>query len=172
MSSDLKGKCLGDVISHKKGFAFKSKDYVEHGIPVVRVSNFTDDSISNTDLKFVGKGIADANKEVALQPFDIVVATVGSWPNNPASVVGRTISVPIWASLALMNQNSVILRAKSKSLTDQRFIYYQMKAVDFSNHVISKAQGSANQASITLDAIFSYPSIGPHRTGEQWLFYS
>lgn len=134
MSSD---KCLGDVVRHKKGFAFKSKDYVEEGIPVVRVSNFTKDSISKADLKFVNKDVAETNKDVALQPFDIVVATVGSWPNNPASVVGRTISVPIWAGSALMNQNSVILRAKSKLLTDQRFVYYQMKGVDFSNHVIS-----------------------------------
>ena len=60
-----------------------------------------------------------------------------------------------------MNQNSVILRAKSNLLTDQRFIYYQMKGIDFSNHVISKAQGSANQASITLDSIFSYPIYWP-----------
>lgn len=161
MSSDLRENCLCDLVNHKKGFAFKSKDYLEDGVPVIRVSNFTDDSISDEDLKFVSKDVAHANKEVALQEFDIVVATVGSWPNNPASVVGRTISVPTWATSALMNQNSVILRAKSKSLIDQRFIYYQMKSVDFSNHVVSKAQGSANQASITLDAIFSYPIYWP-----------
>ena len=63
-----------------------------------------------------------------------------------------------------MNQNSVILRAKSQSLIDQRFIYYQIKSADFANHVISKAQGSANQASISLDAIFSYPLFWPMET--------
>lgn len=152
---------LGSLISYKKGFAFKSKDYISAGVPIVRVSNFTDDSISPNDLKFVSPDIAKETPEVSLEVNDIVVATVGSWPNNPASVVGRTIRVPAWAERALMNQNSVIIRAKSKSLADQKFIYYQMRSQDFSAHVVSKAQGSANQASITLDAIFSYRLFWP-----------
>lgn len=147
---------LGDLIRHKKGFAFKSSDYRPSGVPVIRVSNFTEDSISSADLKFVSLEVAGKNGDVALAVNDIVVATVGSWPNNPASVVGRTVSVPLWANGSLMNQNSVILRAKSGELADQRFIYYQMKSAGFSAHIISKAQGSANQASITLDAIFSF----------------
>ena len=137
------------------------KDYISSGVPIVRVSNFTDDSISPNDLKFVSPDVAKETPEVSLEVNDIVVATVGSWPNNPASVVGRTIRVPAWAESALMNQNSVIIRAKSKSLTDQKFIYYQMRSQDFSAHVVSKAQGSANQASITLDAIFSYRLFWP-----------
>ncbi|WP_323943737.1 restriction endonuclease subunit S [Aeromonas hydrophila] len=161
MSSEWPMQDLGSLISYKKGFAFKSKDYISAGVPIVRVSNFTDDSISPNDLKFVSPDIAKETPEVSLEVNDIVVATVGSWPNNPASVVGRTIRVPAWAERALMNQNSVIIRAKSKSLTDQKFIYYQMRSQDFSAHVVSKAQGSANQASITLDAIFSYRLFWP-----------
>jgi type I restriction enzyme S subunit len=161
MSSEQNAVLLGELISHRKGYAFKSKDYVDVGVPVIRVSNFTDDSISRNDLKFVSASIATINSNVILRANDIVVATVGSWPNNPASVVGRTISVPKWAENALMNQNSVIIRSKSTSLMDQRFIYYQMKSKDFSSHVVSKAQGSANQASINLDAIFSFPILWP-----------
>jgi type I restriction enzyme S subunit len=161
MSSEQNTVLLGELISHRKGYAFKSKDYVDVGVPVIRVSNFTDDSISRDDLKFVSASIATINCNVILRANDIVVATVGSWPSNPASVVGRTISVPTWAENALMNQNSVIIRSKSASLMDQRFIYYQMKSKKFSSHVVSKAQGSANQASITLDAIFSFPLLWP-----------
>src|SRR5471030_149490 len=152
---------LGDLVAHKKGFAFKSVDYQSTGIPVVRVSNFTDNSSNPNDLKFVSEEVASKNSEVALTENDIVVATVGSWPTNPASVVGRTISVPAWASGALMNQNSVTLRARSKNQVDQRFLYFCMKSADFATHVVSKAQGSANQASITLDAIFSFPVWWP-----------
>lgn len=161
MNSDWTIKTLGELVHHKKGFAFKSKDYVESGVPVVRVTNFTEDGISQNDLKFVSTDIAQENSNVCLKAFDIVVATVGSWPNNPASVVGRTISVPTWAEKALMNQNSVILRSNSNALIDQRFIFYQMKSAEFAKHVVSKAQGSANQASITLDAIFSFKLFWP-----------
>jgi type I restriction enzyme S subunit len=161
MSSDDSVIPLGELIKHKKGFAFKSKDYITSGVAVIRVSNFSDDSINPNDLKFVSGEISLTNQDVALRANDIVVATVGSWPNNPASVVGRTISVPKWADGALMNQNAVILRSKSANFHDQKFIYHQMKTLDFSTHLISKAQGSANQASITLDAIFSYPMKWP-----------
>jgi type I restriction enzyme S subunit len=156
MSFDYQTISLGELITYKKGFAFKSKDYVDKGVAVVRVTNFTDNSISPIDLKFVSSEIAQLNSDVRLKENDVVIATVGSWPTNPASVVGRTVSVPLWAESALMNQNSVIIRAKSKSYIDQKFIFYQMKADVFSSHIISKAQGSANQASITLDSIFSY----------------
>src|SRR3990167_2890794 len=161
MSSEWSRVQLGSLIKHKKGFAFKSKDYLDKGIPVIRVSNFTEDSISDKNLKYVSKEIAAANGDVELCQDDIVIATVGSWPNNPESVVGRTICVPSWAKKALMNQNSVIIRAKSMSEIDQKFIYYQLKGEKFSQHVISKAQGSANQASITLESIFSYELSWP-----------
>jgi type I restriction enzyme S subunit len=161
MSSEWDKTLLGELIKHKKGFAFKSKDYIDAGTPVIRVSNFTDDSISPSDLKFVDQSVAALNKDVELQEYDIVIATVGSWPNNPASVVGRSISVPSWASGALMNQNAVVLRAKTNNPVDQRFLYFQTKSDEFSRHVVSKAQGSANQASITLDAIFSFPIFWP-----------
>lgn len=161
MSSEWDKTLLGELIKHKKGFAFKSKDYIDAGTPVIRVSNFTDDSISPSDLRFVDQSVAALNKDVELNEYDIVIATVGSWPNNPASVVGRSISVPSWASGALMNQNAVILRAKTNNPVDQRFLYFQTKSDEFSRHVVSKAQGSANQASITLDAIFSFPIFWP-----------
>ncbi|MFO2976475.1 restriction endonuclease subunit S [Legionella pneumophila serogroup 3] len=147
---------LAEIINHKKGFAFKSKDYLQKGTPVIRVSNFTENSISPAELKFVSEEIAETNRNVALKEHDIVIATVGSWPNNPASVVGKTICVPKWAKNALMNQNAVIIRVKSECVVDQKFLYYQLKSKSFSNHIIAKAQGSANQASITLDSIFSY----------------
>jgi type I restriction enzyme, S subunit len=161
MSSEWQTCTLGSLIKHKKGLAFKSKDYQDSGVPVIRVSNFSDNTVSKNDLKFVPESVAAESKDVELTPCDIVVATVGSWPNNPASVVGRAISIPSWAKGALMNQNAVILRAKSGDIHDQRFIYYQTRTEAFSHHVVSKAQGSANQASITLDVIFSFPVFWP-----------
>ena len=79
--------CLGDVISTKKGFAFKSSKYVPQGIPIVRVSDFTMDSISDDDLRFYPQEEREQYKEFELREKDIIVQTVGSWQNNPASVV-------------------------------------------------------------------------------------
>jgi len=154
---------LGDVITHQKGFAFKSKDYQKTGVPVVRVSNFTSDSIDCSALYFVSKQIADANENVELLPDDTVIATVGSWPSNPASIVGKTIRVPSDARGALLNQNAVRLRVRDGDSDDQIFLYYVLKNQRFSDYLISTAQGSANQASITLKDIFGYRFEWPEK---------
>lgn len=147
---------LNEIVEHQKGFAFKSKDYVESGTPVVRVSNFTENSIDTSDLKFVNDEIAVKNKTVTLLENDVVIATVGSWPTNPASVVGKTIRVPHSVGGSLLNQNAVRLRVKNESLSDQTFLYYLLKNQDFADYIVSTAQGSASQASITLKDIYGY----------------
>jgi len=80
MTSEIRRTVLGHQIYHQKGFPFKSRDYQESGVAVVRVSNFTDDSIDLSDLKFVDESIASVNQKVSLKKDDVVIATVGSWP--------------------------------------------------------------------------------------------
>ncbi|HIE4215017.1 TPA: restriction endonuclease subunit S [Proteus mirabilis] len=156
MGSEWKVIQLNQFVKHQKGFAFKSKDYVSSGIPVVRVSNFTDDSIDISDFKYVSSDIADEKIAFELVENDVVIATVGSWPKNPASVVGKVIRVPITATPSLLNQNAVVLRPISGEKYDKDFLFYLLKNNDFSNYIISTAQGSANQASITLKDIYAY----------------
>lgn len=153
---------LNQFVRHQKGFAFKSKDYVSSGIPVVRVSNFTDDSIDTADFKYVTSTIADDKAIFELVENDVVIATVGSWPKNPASVVGKVIRVPPEATPSLLNQNAVILKPISNERYDKDFLYYILKNKNFSDYIVSTAQGSANQASITLKDIYAYSFSLPH----------
>ena len=145
---------LGDHIEYVKGFAFKSKDYTETGIPVIRVSNFTDNSIDIKDVYHIPKERFSEFQKVNLIKDDIVIATVGSWPTNPSSVVGKTIRVPPEANNTLLNQNAVRIRSLDKD--EQLYFYYVLKDKSFSDYIISTAQGSANQASITLKSILAY----------------
>jgi putative type-1 restriction enzyme hindVIIP specificity protein len=145
---------LGDHIEYVKGFAFKSKDYTETGIPVIRVSNFTDNSIDIKDVYHIPKERFSEFQKVNLIKDDIVIATVGSWPTNPSSVVGKTIRVPPEANNTLLNQNAVRIRGLDKD--EQLYFYYVLKDKSFSDYIISTAQGSANQASITLKSILDY----------------
>ncbi len=144
-------KCF---VSHKKGFAFKSSQYRVHGHPIVKVSNFYGDSIDASALVCIGHDEVGAYSSVKLRANDVVIATVGSWAANPASVVGRVVRVPNELEGALLNQNSVILRADSGM--NQRFLFYLLKDASFKEYIIGTAQGSANQASIKLNDIFGY----------------
>jgi len=152
---------LGDFVVYQKGFAFKSADYLATGHPIVRVSNFTDRSIDMVECCFLNPDCISQYEAYKLSYRDTVVATVGSWPTNPASVVGKVVCVPKKADGALLNQNAVRLRVRSGM--NQRFLFYLLKCLDFQKYIVGTAQGSASQASITLDDIFGFefrrPSI-------------
>lgn len=150
---------LGDVIKTRKGFAFKSSKYVNSGVPVVRVSNFTLDSITNEDLKYYPTEEKSNYLEYELDEKDIIIQTVGSWQNNPQSVVGKVVRVPYYLSGALLNQNAVKLIPKKNF--DNNFLFYILKTNVFQGHVLGEARGAANQASITLDTIKSFEFVAP-----------
>jgi len=151
---------LRDVAEFQKGFAFKSKDYSSEGIKIVKVSNLTNDSIDISQCVCIHKDIADKYKDkYNLRIDDIIITTVGSWPTNPASVVGKVVKVPKAANNTLLNQNAVRLR--SNALIDQNYLYYLLKDKLFKKYIVGTAQGSANQASITQEDIKNFEFILP-----------
>lgn len=152
--SEWKEKELRELITHKKGFAFKSANYKDSGRLVVRVSDTTRNSIDINSCVKIDEIIASNYKDYELSIGDIIIMTVGSWPDNPASVVGKVISVPFEADKALLNQNAVRIRGNGN--IDNKYLYHRLKNSDFSGYIVNNAQGSANQASITLEDIFSF----------------
>ncbi|MGL6120822.1 MAG: hypothetical protein ACRC0V_09980, partial [Fusobacteriaceae bacterium] len=103
---------LVEVSEFQKGFAFKSKDFVDIGRKIVKVSNLTDQSIAIDSCVCLPEKSAEKYEKYSLNLDDIIITTVGSWPTNPASVVGKVIQVPKKAETALLNQNAVRVRAK------------------------------------------------------------
>lgn len=150
---------VGEIITTKKGFAFKSSKYVNKGVPIVRVSDYTLDSISDTDLKYYPYEEKQNYIDFELHEKDVIVQTVGSWQNNPASVVGKVVRVPYFLDGALLNQNAVKLTPIDG--VDNNFLFYRLKTDEFKGHVLGEARGAANQASITLDTIKSFKFLIP-----------
>ncbi|MBK7959269.1 MAG: restriction endonuclease subunit S [Bacteroidetes bacterium] len=90
---------------------------------------------------------------------DLIITTVGSWPSNPLSVVGKLVRVPSFANGFYLNQNMVRIRPGNGI---NEIIYLQLIHKTFSDYLISGAQGSANQASITLEHTFKYRVLVPN----------
>lgn len=150
---------VGEIVTTRKGYAFKSSEYVNKGVPVVRVSDYTMDSISDADLKYYPYDEKQNYIDYELHEKDVIVQTVGSWQNNPASVVGKVVRVPYFLEGALLNQNAVkIMPAEG---IDNNFLFYRLKTEEFKGHVLGEARGAANQASITLDTIKSFDFLIP-----------
>ena len=145
---------LADCISTKKGYAFKSGWYDDNGHPIIKVSNFTEDSIDVDALTRIRSDLSDDYKGYVLRTGDVVVQTVGSWPSNPQSVVGKAIRVPRNANGALLNQNAV--RLDPADQIDQKFLFYLLRNDHFTSYIINTAQGAASQAAITLTSLKAY----------------
>ena len=142
---------LGELITTLKGFAFKSSWYSDSGIGLVKATNFTDDSIDFQSLSFIEKDIGKDYIKYELKSGDILVQTVGSWPRNPKSVVGKVVRVPRDVEGSLLNQN--IVKIMPTERINKNYLYYLLKTKRFKDYIINTAQGAANQASITLESI-------------------
>lgn len=143
---------LGDIITYNKGYAFKSNEYASKGKMVVRVTDFTLDSISDNDAVYVAP--EDKYRKFIINMDDILIQTVGSWANNPNSIVGKVVRVPAKCDNTYLNQN--IVRIIPNNDFNNTYLYYALKANKFSLYCALRGQGAANQASITLDTIFRF----------------
>ena len=145
---------LGEHIATQKGFAFKSGWFCDSGRPVVKVKDFTANSVDSNEVTHVSEEIAAQYLKYQLRTGDVVIQTVGSWPSAPASVVGKCVRIPRTVDRALLNQNAV--KVSPSSSLDGGFLYYSLKNPAFGEYIVGTAQGAASQAAITLEAIRAY----------------
>ncbi len=150
---------IGDIADFQKGFAFKSKDYQNEGVRIIRVTNLNKNDFSDNNCLYIDPEKAVEYEKYSLRSNDAVISTVGSWPTNPDSVVGKVCIIPKGIDGSLLNQNSVRLRAKEGC--KQLFLNYALRNKSFSKYIVGTAQGSANQASITLENIRNYEFFLP-----------
>lgn len=143
---------LGDIITYNKGYAFSSKDFADTGTMIVRVSDFTLNSIDDKEAVYISE--QPVYEKYRLHTNDILIQTVGSWANNPNSIVGKVVRVPEKCDNSYLNQN--IVRIIPNKDYDNTYLFYALKANHFPIYCVMRGQGAANQASITLETIFKF----------------
>lgn len=153
---------LGDFIDVLSGFAFKSKDFSENGIPVIKIKNINPPDVTLEEVSFVPKEIAFQKPRYILNHDDILIAMTGSHINQIASVVGRVGRVR-YDKVSVLNQRVGKIINKDSSLVDIDFIYYYLSQYEVKYELAQKAGGAANQANISpqdiKDLLFPYPNI-------------
>lgn len=154
---------LSDIAKLRNGAAIKQEYFTdaESGVNLVKVSNFTTNSI---DISGVTKvDIEHAKKWIThrIKANDILIATVGSWPPNWSSVVGKVVRAPSETHGAIQNQNTCCIIPSEQ--VDQDYLYYLLKTKCFLEWIVNSAQGSANQARVPVKNIGDFsielPSI-------------
>ena len=157
---------LGNHIQVLSGFAFKSKDFSDTGIPVIKIKNVTPPSVSLIDLSYVPEEIADKNRKFILSYDDVLIALTGSHINQMASVVGRVAKVK-YSEKTVLNQRVGKITVNDPDDCDLDFVYYYLSQDKVKIELASKAGGAANQANISptdiKNLMFPFPNIDVQR---------
>lgn len=143
---------LGDIADFINGGAWSDKEYVESGIPVVKVTNLKNETVELKDLNFIPESSLDKYQKNILRKGDLVIATVGSHPNLIASAAGRATIIPEKAEGFLLNQNALCIRTNSEDI-DQSYLGYFGKSPEFQGYLRSIGRGAANQVRISIGLI-------------------
>ena len=125
---------LGDIADLNGGYAFKSSDYTESGVFVLRTLNIDlNGNITKRKATYISKSRMEEFDRFKLFENDVLFVMVGATLGKTGVV--READLP-----ALLNQNMWVIRAKS-DLIDPHYLYFVF--VKYSKSLLSGAAGAA-----------------------------
>ena len=125
---------LGDIADLNGGYAFKSSDYTESGVFVLRTLNIElNGNITKRKATYISKSRMEEFDRFKLFENDVLFVMVGATLGKTGVV--READLP-----ALLNQNMWVIRAKS-DLIDPHYLYFVF--VKYSKSLLSGAAGAA-----------------------------
>ncbi|MCL1957162.1 MAG: restriction endonuclease subunit S, partial [Fibromonadales bacterium] len=137
---------LGEFIKIKNGFAFKSSEYVNSGLKIIRIKNVQKGFIQDDNPVFVDKNRRKEFEQYVLKEGDILISMTG----NPGRVgVLKKNHIP-----ALLNQRVGKIEIIN-TLILKEFIFHILNTDYFENSVVGLSQGIAqlNVSSSQIESI-------------------
>jgi type I restriction enzyme S subunit len=135
MAAEYESVKLGDVASVRSGFAFKSGDWTDSGVPVVKIANVKDGRLDMEGCSYVTPEIAGTAAEFALEVGDILIAMTG-YIGDVALV--RPSDLP-----AVLNQRVGRFSIRDSRRLDRRFLFYLLRSADIRSEIEGLGYGSA-----------------------------
>jgi type I restriction enzyme S subunit len=155
-------KKLGEYAKLQGGFAFKSDEYSETGIPIVKISNVHYENIDWTEKSFISSNRLEEFKEYLLFEDDILMAMtrpVIKSLNNVKTVVVKHNDLP-----ALLNQR--VGRFMLNNQLDKKYLKYFIYTDFFKFRILSESS-STQQPNISAKKIEDFDFIFPNEANIQ-----
>ncbi|WP_369049594.1 restriction endonuclease subunit S [Staphylococcus epidermidis] len=143
---------FGDVAKIKNGYAFKSKEFKEEGIPVIKIKNIISPIVDIKNTQKVSIKTYEETKNFLLKKDDILISLTGSGVNQMSSAVGKVGKIE-FDYTALQNQRVGKFELKYKNSADLDFLFYYFLQPKITNYLVRNSTGSANQANISSKLI-------------------
>lgn len=147
--------CIGDVVSVKGGYAFKSADFQDTGLPVIKIKNIVGDgAVDVTDVQKVSETVASKAKRFALQSGDILMAMTGATIGKVGVFVSENDEP------AYLNQRVAKFENKSPEQKNTWLAFIAFSNAFMAEQIVNAASGSA-QPNISSAGIESVRLVVP-----------
>ena len=128
---------LGDICNILNGYAFKSKEYVEDGIRIIRITNVQKGIIQDTDPKYYHIDKIETLKNYMLKENDLLISLTGN--------VGRVGQISKELLPAGLNQRVGCIRIKEEKDVSIDYLYQYFNSYNFERDCINNSKGIAQK---------------------------
>ena len=158
---------VGDLFDLEPGFAFKSKDFIDTGVPVLKIKNVKANAVSLHDLSYVEYKFLKTRSNKMARKGDLLITMSGNRHDGTKETwVGKVAEFRHDGNY-LINQRVGALRLKPDAVADIRCCGYFLSSDPFQHGFIAVATSSGGQANLSpaqiLDAALSLPDIKSQR---------
>ncbi len=137
------------------GYAFKSEDFIEEGIPVIKIKNIGNKKLSFEETDYLPHSFLDIPNKFKIKFGDVLISMTGSHITQPNSAVGR-VARSYSREISLLNQRVGKMQVNPKKC-DLGFLYHYMSSDVFRDQIGLRSRGAANQANVSGKDIEGIP---------------
>lgn len=145
---------LREVVGFLPGFAFKSKDWQDLGVPVVKIGSVKPGVVDLGQVSFVSEEVAKEASHFRLKAGDLLIGMTG--------YVGEVGLVPPTDNPPLLNQRVGKFIFDKEGTEGLGYVYCLTRNNGFKSAVEVRSHGTA-QANVSADGILSVPIAVPPR---------
>jgi type I restriction enzyme, S subunit len=167
MAGEWAEATVGDAFDLVNGYAFKSADFIDQGVPVIKIKNVKAGEFSAHDFSYVSEDFLK-NRSNKLACFgDLLISMSGNrHDGSPETWVGKVAQFRK-TNNHFINQRVGALRVKKDVQMDSRFASFLLSSMSYQELFIAIATSSGGQANLSpaqiLGAPMRYPPVPEQR---------
>lgn len=157
---------ISDLCDFQNGYAFNSNDYVENGMPIIRMSNISVDgnlNLTPENTKYYQTEKAETLKKYILNKNDVVMAMTDM--TKDMGIIGKTAIIDE-DNRYLLNQRVGRLTIKNSKVLDYKYLHRYTNSPLFLNYAKQQCSGGV-QLNLSTKAILEHKMILPPTIQEQ-----
>jgi len=147
---------IGNLASVRGGFAYKSSDFSDEGLPVLKIKNIVGDgTVDANDVQRISPAMAEKTTRFGLKDGDVLMAMTGATIGKVGIVVTLNNEVPY------LNQRVAKFEEGKETGNNSWLIFTAFQNAFMSDQIVNAASGSA-QPNISTTGIESARLIVPN----------